>query len=142
MTHTNTKTSTDHELYLQQLQRAGDLGWQKVSEHGCPRGLVGKRCLKPTFRDPDRRCWCQNSLLGHHLRDHAGTWRHETGRYKGQKFILWEPYGADGKSLAALIETAAADGLEVRVTASVWNPPRTVGIAFYPRDYWKVYFDS
>lgn len=136
MTQRNTKTPTVHELYAQQDQRAERLGWQRVSEHGCPRRLVGKRCLKPTFRNPDRRCWCQNSLLVHQLRDHAGTWRHETGPYKGQKFVLWEPYGADGESLAALNEIASADGLEVCVTASVWNPPGTVGIAFYPRDYW------
>lgn len=140
---TQTQTSSDratkvHELYTQQDQRAESLGWKRVSYDSCPRRLVGKRCKRASWRNPESRCWCERTGVGR-LNDHGSTWRYKGGRYKGQKFVVWEPYGADGDALAALIETAATDGLEVRVTASVWNPPGTVGIAFYPKNFWMKY---
>jgi hypothetical protein len=44
--------------------------------------------------------------------------------------VLWEPYGADGKDLAELIEVAHRDRLRVEICPSVWCPPYTIGIQF------------
>jgi hypothetical protein len=62
----------------------------------------------------------------HGLDDHGATWRDSAGA----KFVLWEPYGCSGDELAYLIPLAREDGIRVRLTSSVWNPPGTVGIRF------------
>ena len=118
-------TSTDP--YTESKARGAGLGWAWVSDQRCPRRLVGKHCK-------DVNCWCGTISSGdtvgtrmRHLNDHGNTWRD----HQGVNFVLWEPYGADGDELAELVSIARQDGLQVRVVSSVWNPPHTVGIAFF-----------
>jgi hypothetical protein len=117
--------TTTVDIYAERDQRAAQLGWTHVSDHACPRRLVGRNCLNDY-----RPCWCSYLLpepYRNPLNDHGNTWR---GR-GGVQFVLWEPYGADCDELAYLIsEHARDDGLRVWITSSVWNPPHTVGIRF------------
>jgi hypothetical protein len=71
-------------------------------------------------------CWCCSRL-----NDHAATYRDNPAN-GNERFVLWEPYGADGDDLADVIAAARADGLRVRIDSSVWNPDGrgTVGIRF------------
>lgn len=115
-------TATKKCPYDARERRAKKLGWKFVDNRSCPLRLVGKRCRGYT------RCWCtHNGDHYHGLNDHGATWIDN----KGSKFVLWEPYAAGGCALAEVIRAAAEDGIEVRIKSSVWNPPSTVGIAFY-----------
>lgn len=117
-------TATKKCPYDARERRAKKLGWKFVDNRSCPLRLVGKRCRGYT------RCWCtHNGDYYHGLNDHGATWIDN----KGSKFVLWEPYTAGGCALAEVIRAAAEDGIEVRIKSSVWNPPSTVGIAFYPK---------
>ena len=123
-----------HRQHMREVaQRAKDVGWQYVDDRSCPRRLVDKRCK-------GLRCWCGSARTGSHwpfrnLNDHGGTWFCENhwGPHQ-QRFVLWEPYAARGEHVAELVSVAEQDGLQVCITASVWNPPHTIGIAFYPKD--------
>jgi hypothetical protein len=84
----------------------------------CPRRLLRKHCRNQYEYST---CWCSSRL-----NDHADTWRDSDGN----RFVLWEPYGAPGEELPELISAAQQDGLRVDITASVWNPPGTIGIRF------------
>lgn len=96
-----------------------DYGWTFVSGLACPRKLGGKHCRNGYEYGT---CWC-----AHRLNDHGRTWRDS----HGERFVLWEPYGAHGEDLADLIAAADADGINVTLTAhSPWNPPHTVGVRF------------
>lgn len=120
-----TKTTTT-DPYTERRERANQLGWTQVSEQRCPRRLVGKHCK-------DMNCWCGTISSGdttgsriRRLNDHGATWDH----HQGFRFVLWEPYGANGDLLAELIALARKDGLLVDICPSVWCPPHTVGIRF------------
>lgn len=101
--------------------RAEQLGWTWVSDHSCPRKLVGRRCRNNYDYGT---CWCCKHQ--HHLNDHGATWRTESGAL----FVLWEPYHAHSEDLAALAAAAHADGLRFDICQSVWNPPHTIGVRF------------
>lgn len=119
-------TSTD--AYAEQDRRAAAMGWTRDTGRSrfpsCPRRLVGKHCRNGYDYGT---CWCSSRL-----NDHGDTWR-DNAANRNERFVLWEPYGADGDELAAVIAAARADGLRVRMWASVWNPPTTVGIRFSRR---------
>jgi hypothetical protein len=118
--------TTTTDPHAEREHRARKLGDTYVSDHSCPRKLVGKRCRNNYDYGA---CWCTDFTdLGRHLHDHGATWRSRHGTL----FVLWEPYGADGDVLAELVATARHDGLAVRVCESVWNPPHTIGIRFDP----------
>ena len=108
-------------VYAERAARVEQLGWTRVINRGynrCPRRLVRTHCRNWYEYGA---CWCCSRL-----NDHGGTWRDN----RNQRFVLWEPYGADGEELADVIAAARQDGLRVRVVESVWYPPSTVGIRF------------
>ena len=76
-------------LHAERDARAQQMGWTHVSDNGCPRRPVGKRCKTYSRRWPADQCWCENNL-----NDHSATWRHHPN-IGGDKFVLWEPYAAD-----------------------------------------------
>jgi hypothetical protein len=103
-------------------QRANELGWKRITvalqDNRCPRRLLRKHCRNEReYGD----CWCSSRL-----NDHGDTWRNSDGN----RFVLWEPYGAHGEELANVLAAAHEDGLRVDICPSVWNPPHTIGIRF------------
>lgn len=120
----------DRQLLRDLAQRAKALGWKHLNDLSCPRRLVGKRCK-------GMRCWCGAIRSGAHwpfreLNDHGATWY---CRRNGCEFVLWEPYCTRELHLDELIAVAAQDGIQVRRAESVWNPPGTFGIMFYPTGF-------
>jgi hypothetical protein len=119
-----------HREHMRQMHsRAAAIGWRYISSNSCPRRLIGKHCK-------GSKCYCCNGNSGtgyRNLDDHGGTWFCDWhwGPH-GEKFVLWAPYAARGEYVAELIRVAEQDGLQVHITASVWNPPHTVGIMFHP----------
>jgi hypothetical protein len=112
------------DLYGDRDRRAAELGWVHVSDDACPRLLVGDHCLND---DDYGTCWCSRNQS--RLNDHGNTWCDS----RGVRFVLWEPYGADGGELAYLITKHTREvGLRVYICESVWNPPHTIGIRFEP----------
>ena len=102
-------------------KRLTELCWRELSDDGCPLRLVGRQCLNDRDGYEYGDCWCCSRL-----NDPSATY---TDR-PGHRFVLWEPYGADGDALAEVIAQARTAGLRVTITSSVWNPPSTIGIRF------------
>ncbi len=78
-----------------------------------------------------------------YLNDHGATWFCDW--YWGphqRRFVLWEPYAANiNNNFLEVVRLARADGLKVGITASVWDPPSSVGICFEPIDN-RVFYDD
>ncbi|MCV7317253.1 hypothetical protein H7J77_17095 [Mycolicibacillus parakoreensis] len=111
--------------YAAREQRAAEIGWTPAQPDfiTCPRHLVGKRCRNDYGY---ALCWCSSRL-----NDHGAMWL-DNDANRNEQFVLWEPYGADGDELAAIIAAARADGIRVHIDTSVWAPEGrgTVGIRF------------
>lgn len=93
-----------------------DYGLRQTSTGSCPRRLVKLPCLRT-------ECWCTSRL-----NDHGRRYRTTHG---DQPVVMWEPYSAYPEELVEVLATAAADGLQVKVTgSSPWNPGRTIALVF------------
>jgi hypothetical protein len=120
-----------HRQHMRDVARRAEvLRWTRLSNRSCPRRLVGKRCKF-------EKCWCGSARSGDRwrfraLNDHGATWHCKRTE---RQFVLWEPYQElNVGDLLELTRVAEQDGLQVRLTDSVWHPPLTFGIMFFPKD--------
>lgn len=98
-------------------------GFAPLSGKVCPRRIVGKQCTATTLHS----CIC---TVYRYVLDHPAIW---TDTLRGGKVLTAEPFGINGKDIAALSVDLAELELTVAVRAeSPYFPGRTVLLLIKP----------